>query len=282
MATTANPRLGGRPPNDSQQDDADNSAKARGNRAYVEGDYGTAIAIYSTPIDATRGAGSDDRGACELHLLLSNRAAARLALYARRNRELESAPPVPGAPVDAPDALLRGAVADAQRCTALAPSFRRGWTRLAKARRTAGDHLLAIAAAVEAARLDAAAAAAGELQTLDEPRVATDVVEVVAEALVAEFVAIRAAARGSAARIAAPREVGLPSPLRCPQCCATIHQPVTLADGQSVCRLCVPRYRKANRGLAGLPAGGQVGRTHAGCDGFGQSTTVVLQVSRGP
>eukprot|EP01050_Picozoa_sp_SAG11_P014303 SAG11_NODE_1745_length_4334_cov_2.520425_1_plen_592_part_00 len=242
-----------------QDDDTAIGLKERGNHAFKQGAFASAVQLYSAGLDAAEGVvaadgtANGDVGSDSVHLLLSNRAAAQLALAATTDH------------LQGEDAevrrLVTAALTDAERCTSLAPSFRRGWMRLAAAcaHPLQRDYRAAIAAASEAACLDKAGAAA-------------DAVEAIAAALVARALDVckeagadseSNATEGLDVHVAADAHI---DEMSCAQCLAMVFEPVTLADGQAVCKPCVSKYRRT-----------RIGSPNVACRLYGSHTNVLLK-----
>lgn len=151
---------------------------------------------------------------------------------------------------------VQAAVDEARRGIALASDCqerRHGWLRMAAALATCRLYPAALRAATRVCQLDEQNFAAEQKAA----EATNDVLELVADTLVA---AVR------------QPELGLTAGLRvdemsCAQCLAIVHQPVTLGDGVTVCKPCVPKYRRT---ASAQPP------SHAACKLFGSNVNVLL------
>eukprot|EP01043_Picozoa_sp_COSAG02_P071610 COSAG02_NODE_13158_length_1436_cov_1.849663_1_plen_291_part_01 len=149
------------------------------------------------------------------------------------------------------------AVHEARRGIALASDCqerRCGWLRVAAAQASCRLYPAALRAATRVCQLDQQILAAGENGVAEST---SDVLELVADTLVA---AVRQPEFDLTADLAVDE-------LSCVQCLAIVHQPVTLGDGVTVCKPCVPKYRRA--ATAQPPS-------HAACKLFGSHVNVLL------
>jgi hypothetical protein len=163
------------PPEVQQQRQA---AKEEGNRHFAAHRYAESIDAYTRGIgpQPDAAAAADDAGV--LHLLYSNRAAARLKAAEQLLRSGEPGQAESSSRQSSNDAVtaqlrraiatatcphavamlrhVEGAAQDAQSCVTLAPGFRRGWVRLATARLALGQRqrMAGLQAALQAATID--------------------------------------------------------------------------------------------------------------------------------
>lgn len=155
------------------------------------------------------------------------------------------------------------AVDDARRGIALASDCqgrRGGWFQMATALVACRLYSAALRAAIRVCQLDQ------QVLIIDAGAVDSSskaVIEMIADALVA---AVRQPESGLTAGAGAGHQP-IVDELSCTQCLAILHQPVTLGDGITVCKPCVPKYRRT---AAAQPP------SHAACKLFGDNINVLL------
>ena len=200
------------------------SLKDQGNRAFQRRDFKTAERLYTEALQ--------EAGVADGPVLLSNRAAALLSQSEKACDALSR------------DDCLARAASDAQQCTVQAPTFRRGWMRLAKIR-------------FKQLRFVDACTAVATAVTLESDDGHRDALELASHTLLA-------AARTSPlySSVASGTAANEHSDLSCTQCKAFLHHPVTMENGDTVCLPCVPKFKVA----VGLE----------GAAGFGSTPNVVL------
>ena len=215
------------------------SFKARGNTAFSAGDFSHAIELYT--------AGINDGTVSELHILFSNRAACfcKIADKIAKQVRKESARGQfdTSSLLDRADyrQLLTEALEDARSCTDSAPSFRRGWVRLASVHSLLGNYHESAEAVLPAVRIDLASTEEGK----EQAAAGRDVVDAICTVLVKLAQQQLPKPEAEAGPCGGAVVDGDSDEFSCPQCLSMVFKPVTLADGKTLCNPCVGKYRRS-------------------------------------